>query len=99
MVGAERSQVSQADQRRIAELLVRIATLENEVEHWRNQVLQVEPAVNVVPLVPVRRSAARLPVTMAEGEAGAISKLNLPVFDPNRNLILDPIQAPKGEPD
>lgn len=82
--------MSQAEQRRIAELQARIVSLESEVEHWRNRAMQV--GANVIPL-PTAAGLKATPVTRPA--AVSISQLNIPVYDPNRNLILDPIkQAP-----
>lgn len=86
--------MSQAEQRRIAELQGRIASLESEVEHWRNRAMQV--GANVIPMPRVRPLE---PVSATSEDARAISKLNIPTFDPNRNLILDPIEPRRGEPE
>lgn len=84
--------MSQLEQRRIAELQARIVSLESEVEHWRNQALRG----NVIPMPRVRPLE---PVSATSEDARAISKLNIPTFDPNRNLILDPIEPRRGEPE
>lgn len=88
--------MSQAEQRRIADLQARIISLETEVEHWRDRALRAERASNVVPL---RTTRPMEPVSAADMDQRAISKLDIPVHDPHRNLILDPYEPRKGEPE
>lgn len=77
--------MSQAEQRRIADLQARIISLETEVEHWRDRALRT--------MRPME------PVSVADMNQRAISKLDIPVHDPHRNLILDPYEPRKGEPE
>lgn len=80
--------MSQAELRRIAEMQVRVGRLEAEVEYWRDRAVRAEQRGNVIPMPRVRPLE---PISVGDGDARAISKLNIPVYDPNRNLILDPL--------
>lgn len=75
-------------ERRVAELERKLASL-------------AEPS-SVVPLrrPPSKSRAAESGVIPALGDEArrtAVSKLNLPVYDPGRNLILDPVDPKKGK--
>jgi hypothetical protein len=81
--------MSLAEQRRIAELQVRVGFLESEVEHWRDRALRAEQVGTVVPL---RRIDPMEPISTADDDRNAIAKLRVPTYRPGRNLILDPIR-------
>lgn len=56
-------------------------------------------------VVPLRRPPSKsrpaetgvIPALGDEARRTAVSKLNLPVYDPGRNLILDPVNPKKGK--
>lgn len=68
----------------------RLTEWRDECGIWRDRALRAEQGDNVV---PIRSVGPPLPAHL---QRAIISNLNIPVYDPNRNLILDPI---KQEPE
>lgn len=75
----------------VSQLRRELAAVEADRDQWRDRALRAEQASNVIPMHQPRKLEP-----VAE-DAQAISRLNIPTYDPSRNMILDPFEAPKPE--